>query len=82
MMERRTTSRHRTLKAGTIAFSQGGGISCTVRDFSACGACLEVASPIGIPDDFTLVIGNHHIQHACHVAWRTDKRIGVEFLSA
>ena len=38
-----------------------------------------MASPMGIPDDFTLVIGNDHIQHACHVAWRKDKRIGVAF---
>jgi hypothetical protein len=79
MLERRKTSRHRTLKAGTIAFNRAAGISCMVRNISAAGACLEVSSPFGIPDDFTLVIENDHIQRPCHVTWRRDRRLGVAF---
>jgi hypothetical protein len=41
--------------------------------------CLEVASPVGIPDDFILVTNPEHIQHPCHVAWRKQNRIGVVF---
>ena len=79
MLERRKTSRHRVLKAGTIAFNRAGGISCKVRNLSAAGACLEVESPFGIPDDFTLLIENDHIQRPCHISWRKDKRFGVTF---
>ena len=79
MSARRKTWRRRILKLGLIAFKSGGSISCTVRDVSVNGACLEVVSPIGIPDDFTLVIESDQIQQRCHVAWRRDKRIGVAF---
>jgi len=64
MLERRQTARHRVLKAGTMAFNRADGISCMVRDLSVAGACLEIACPFGIPDDFTLVIENDHIQYA------------------
>ncbi len=79
MPEQRKSVRHRVLKAGTIAFNRAGGISCMVRNISAAGACLEVASPIGIPDVFTLVIENDHIVRPCRVSWRKQKRIGVAF---
>ncbi len=67
------------LKLGLIAFKGGDAIGCTVRDISVAGACLEVATPIGVPNDFTLVIESDQIQRPCHVAWRSGKRVGVEF---
>jgi hypothetical protein len=78
MDERRTNSRHRVLKAGTIEFG-GGGIDCTVRNFSESGAALDVTSPVGIPEHFTLVLAADGTHHACHVVWRKEKRIGVRF---
>ena len=48
--------RLRALKAGTISFNRAGGINCRVRNMSPAGACLEVDSQIGIPDNFTLVV--------------------------
>jgi hypothetical protein len=79
MNERRNFQRHRLLKPGTISLDKGGGIDCTVRNLSGTGACLEVASPLGIPDDFILTIGGDHEKRPCHVAWRSAKRIGVTF---
>ena len=79
MEERRTVLRHRTLKAGHIAFNRAGTIDCRVRNLSPAGACLEVANQAGIPDDFTLVIDSDHVTQACHVIWRTATRMGVEF---
>lgn len=79
MEERRKAQRHRTLKAGTISFNRAGAIDCRVRNLSPAGACLEVANPIGIPDDFTLVIEHDHLRQPCHVIWRTGTRLGVEF---
>jgi len=79
MDERRKVQRHRTLKGGSIRFHRAAGIDCRVRNLSPAGACLEVASQVGIPDDFVLVIEHDHFKQPCHVIWRTATRIGVEF---
>ncbi len=78
MDEHRKAQRVRVLKAGTIEFG-GGAIDCTVRNLSPTGAALEVASPIGIPQDFVLVIPADGSRHQSHVVWRKEKRIGVSF---
>jgi len=77
--EKRKLPRHRTLKAGSITFNRDSGIDCRVRNLSPIGACLEVASQIGIPDDFVLVIEHDHLRRSCHVIWRTATRMGVAF---
>jgi hypothetical protein len=82
MQERRKVLRHRTLKSGTIAFNGDGGIACRIRNLSPAGACLEVVSYIGIPEEFVLVIESERRQQPCHVIWRTATRMGVEFLFA
>ena len=78
--EHRVAPRHRVLKAGTIEFG-GGGIDCVVRNISDTGAALEVTSPMGIPEHFTLVIAQEHVTKPCRVMWRKEKRIGVAFVS-
>jgi len=79
MQERRKVQRHRTLKGGSIAFNRAAGIDCRVRNLSPAGACLEVESQVGIPDDFMLFIENEHLKQPCHVIWRLGSRLGVEF---
>jgi PilZ domain len=76
--EHRTAPRRRLLKAGRISFG-GGTIDCTVRNLSETGAALEVSSPVGIPERFTLVIEPNHIHVPCRVVWRKETRIGVHF---
>ena len=78
MEEHRTTPRRRLLKTGRISFG-GGAIDCTVRNFSETGAALDVSSPVGIPDRFTLVIEADQRHLPCCVIWRKEKRIGVHF---
>jgi len=82
MEERRKVQLGRTLKAGSISFNRAGGIDCRVRNMSPVGACLEVSSQVGIPNDFVLVVGYDKFKQACHVVWRSDTRLGVEFLAA
>ncbi len=82
MDERRKVQRHRTLKAGSISFNRAAGIDCRVRNLSPAGACLEVASQLGVPDDFVLVVESDHVHKPCHVIWRTATRLGVEFHAA
>jgi len=79
MDERRKVQRHRTLKAGSITFNRDAGVDCRVRNLSPAGACLEVASQLGIPDEFVLVVEIDHVKAPCHVIWRTATRLGVEF---
>jgi hypothetical protein len=76
----RIAPRQRTLKAGTIEFN-GGTIDCVVRNVSDTGAQLEVASPVGIPGEFNLMISGNIAKRPCRVAWVKDKRIGVAFKS-
>ena len=78
MEEYRIASRRRVLKAGTIEFG-GGAIDCMVRNVSDTGAALNVNSPVGIPDRFTLVVAADGSHQHCRVVWRKEKRIGVRF---
>ena len=85
MDERRKVPRGRTPKTGFIRFHrddgfyQNGGVNCWVRNLSPAGARLEVASQIGIPDDFVLWIESDELTLSCHVIWRTTTRLGVKF---
>jgi hypothetical protein len=78
MDQKRIAARKRVLKSGTIEFN-GGAIDCIVRNISETGAALDVASPIGIPESFTLVIPSDGQQKSCRVVWRKEARIGVRF---
>ena len=80
MPERRRYVRHRIFKGAKIALpGHRASIDCTARNISDGGACLAVATPIGIPDDFDLLFDSDDGMRHCHVMWRTDSRIGVEF---
>lgn len=70
----------RTFKGGSIIFGLVPGIDCVIRNLSDTGASIEVASPVGIPDDFTLLIRPETIKRHCRVEWRLANRIGVQFI--
>jgi hypothetical protein len=48
---------------------------------SDTGAMLAVDSPLGIPDEFTLLIKPELRKRNCRVAWRRADKIGVHFTS-
>jgi len=79
MDEHRTAPRRRLLKGGKISFGGGAVFDCTIRNFSETGAALEVGSPVGIPEHFTLVVDADHRHLPCRVIWRKETRIGVHF---
>jgi hypothetical protein len=79
MQDRRRVTRHRTFKVGSITVNRAGIIDCRVRNLSPVGACLEVESQIGIPDEFVLLIDHDHLKQACHAVWRAGPRLGVTF---
>jgi hypothetical protein len=79
MIEKRAEPRHRVLKRGTLAFSGGGGLDCTVRNISSGGARIDIANPVGVPDRFTLVIESDRFMRRCHAVWSNEQRIGLAF---
>ena len=78
MSEKRAVARRRVLKAAKIEFT-GSAIDCTVHNLSKLGAALNVASPVGIPDEFVLVIPSDGVRTACRVVWRKPDQIGIRF---
>src|SRR5690242_19688576 len=79
---RERSARRRTLKAGSIELGNGGAIDCTIRNISATGACLTLASPIGVPDRFELVFRSDQSRRQCRVVWRSATQIGLAFEDA
>jgi PilZ domain-containing protein len=78
MSEKRAVARRRILKAGKIEFT-GSAIDWTVRNLSKLGAALNVASPVGIPDEFVFAIPGDGLRAACRVVWRKPDQIGIRF---
>jgi PilZ domain-containing protein len=78
--EKRRAPRRRVLKGGKISFRQlGTSTDCTIRNLSDTGACLLVASPVGIPNDFDLLPDGGGATMRCRVEWRSGNKIGVSF---
>lgn len=63
---------------GVIEF-YGRTVSCLVRSLSEYGAALDVISPRGIPDRFTLALPLEGATHRCRLIWRREIEIGVTF---
>jgi PilZ domain-containing protein len=59
--------------------SGGSAIDCTIRNVSNTGVALDVASPVGILDNFTLFLPCDGLRFPCRVIWRKERRIGVVF---
>lgn len=79
MNERRRHPRQRVLKRGMLTFIGGGGIDCTVRNISVSGARIDVANPVGIPDQFHLVIETDQFIRRGRPVWSNARQIGIEF---
>ena len=52
-------------------------MNCTVVDYSAGGACLEVYGQGPVPDRFEFLYGS--VRKKSRVVWRRGVRVGVSF---
>ena len=52
-------------------------LACTVVDYSAGGACLEVYGQGSVPDRFEFLYGT--VKKKSRVVWRRGVRVGVAF---
>jgi PilZ domain len=81
LKEARKTQRRRVLEIGLIRFGDMPmGWSCVVRNLSEAGAALDIGSHVSIPDQFTLIVLPEKKIYSCHVIWRKERRIGVQFI--
>jgi hypothetical protein len=64
-------------EAKIIVAPKSSPIACTVVDYSAGGACLQLFPMVTLPDRFELLYGN--VRKKCRIAWRRGIRIGVAF---
>ena len=78
-LEQRRAKRVGTNKSGRIILKNGMGMRCVIRDLSRSGACLQVDSHFGIPQDIFLVTEGENSKRPCRIAWRTNHRLGVFF---
>ena len=80
MLERRHNERRRSLLSGRVVFNgRRSVIDCLVRNLSAEGACLQVQSVAGIPEEFELEIRGEPSRSVRQI-WQSENRIGVEFV--
>jgi hypothetical protein len=77
--ERRMTPRHRSLKAGMIAFEQDFLVKCRIWDLSPSGVGLFVTTAVELPPEFDLTF-DYATRH-CVTVWREFNRIGLKYKS-
>ena len=57
--------------------------ACRLLDVSEQGAQLIMDSAATLPDQFVLLLAEGgQVQRQCRVAWRSEKQIGIRFLTA
>lgn len=78
-LEQRRAERMETRKAGRIVLGSGLGLRCMIRNVSRVGACLQVASHFGIPQDIMLEIEGEQSKRPCRIVWRSNNQLGVIF---
>ena len=70
----------RTFLAGKLIFNFGGSsIDCIIRRLSDQGATLELASAVGVPEHFQLLIPSEGKQRPCTRVWQSDRQLGLKF---
>jgi PilZ domain len=63
--------------AKIIVDPKAAPIDCTIIDYSAGGACLQVIFDTSLPNRFELLHGA--IKKRCRVVWKQGQRLGVTF---
>ena len=80
MIERRKTSRKKSLLRGCIYFNNRNSTAeCVVRDFSAHGARLIFADEVTAPDVVELHIPQKEKTYHSHIVWRHANEMGLAF---
>lgn len=80
MIERRKLQRQSVDKSVKIFFAdQAAPIDCNICNVTSEGACLRLATTMGIPESFELSLDNFRSARTCQVVWRNAEKLGVGF---
>ena len=79
MERRQPPARRRMLKSGKILLGVHPA-SCTIRNLTENGACLEVQTTAGIPAIFDFLRAGEPALRTCKTIWRDDTQIGAMFI--
>lgn len=79
--DKRRSRRQPIRYSAWIALENGELQGCALADASDTGARLEVEDADALPDRFELLLSNRNLapRRFCHVVWRDDKQVGVNF---
>ncbi|HEX5509392.1 MAG TPA: PilZ domain-containing protein [Pseudolabrys sp.] len=75
-------SRRQPIRYSAWIVLEGGELQgCALADASDTGARLEVENPESLPERFELLLSKRNLtpRRFCHVVWRKEKQIGVNF---
>lgn len=79
---KRRQQRQRTLRPAKIIYHNRTCVSdCQIRDISATGARIRVASTSHLPNHFELVVAGAPQPHQCEVRWRSPIEMGLKFIA-
>lgn len=80
MLERRRSQRELALKTAIVlANGHPLGITCTIRNWAADGACLQLPNGLRLPASCELALEGSHDAIRAYVVWRSSSRVGVTF---
>ena len=78
--ERRSETRHKTLKSGSIIYDRKKCLmACYVYDLSGQGARLKPEDPLRCPVEFVLEIKDAKT-YLCEAVWRRGAFMGTRFI--
>jgi predicted small secreted protein len=79
MFERRRVQRTKIFKAAKLTLAGCLTVDGIARDLSNHGACLQLASTVGLPDEFDLTFDTGCTLRRCHIVWQSPNNVGVLF---
>ena len=80
MSDLRAAPRRRTFLGARIEFDNRiSTMDCVVRDVSETGARLALASPVVLPETFSLIIEPQNKRYRARVKWQRLTVVGVQF---
>jgi hypothetical protein len=80
MVEKRGYPRFRVFKGAKVDYARGVYIPCHVRDLSADGGRLRLASGQTLPAKINLEIPSARFKGSARVCWQYNREVGVEFI--
>jgi hypothetical protein len=84
LADRRTESR-RDVKLPAFLYDSNGAqlLACTLRNISAAGAGLELATAGALPSMFLLSLTRGGaVRRRCQTVWQDQERVGLRFIAA